>query len=61
VIALTLAGFAWSAFQLARGHGGYSVGGLIANGLWGLNNILAMSIMVQAAFWKPEWEKEGAS
>lgn len=58
VMALTVAAFAWSALQLALGNTGYSVGGLIANGLWGLNNILAMSIMVKAAFWKPDWEEE---
>jgi cellulose synthase (UDP-forming) len=32
--------------------------GIIANGLWGLNNVLAMSIMVRAAFWKPDWQEE---
>lgn len=54
VIALTVAAFAWGAAQLAAGRGGYSFGGLLVNGLWGLNNIIAMSIMVRAAFWKPE-------
>ena len=43
--------------MLANGDGNYSLGGLIVNGLWGLNNILAMSIMVRAAFWKPEEER----
>ncbi|MXP42084.1 glycosyltransferase [Altererythrobacter soli] len=56
VIALTVLGLAWAGVQLMRGAGGYSLGGLIVNGLWGLSNILAMSIMVRAAVWKPEGE-----
>ena len=57
VIVLTLAGLCYAAVMLANGDGNYSLGGLIVNGLWGLNNILAMSIMVRAAFWKPEEER----
>lgn len=57
VILLTLGAFAYAAVMTATGRGDYSVGGLIVNGLWGLNNILAMSIMVRAAFWKPEDER----
>ncbi|MEJ2457227.1 MAG: glycosyltransferase [Novosphingobium sp.] len=59
IIALTVTGFAWCAFRLFTVGGGYTLGGLIANGLWGLNNILAMSIMVRAAFWKPDREEDG--
>ncbi|MGB3931628.1 MAG: cellulose synthase, partial [Sphingobium sp.] len=54
VMVATLAGLAWAATAFALGIGPYTLGGLIANGLWGLNNILAMAIMVRAAFWKPE-------
>ncbi|CCA92656.1 putative glycosyl transferase [Novosphingobium sp. PP1Y] len=57
IMAATVLSFAWCAFRLFAVGGGYSLGGLIANGLWGLNNILAMSIMVRAAFWKPEEER----
>jgi cellulose synthase (UDP-forming) len=57
IMAATVAAFAWAAAALALGIGHYTPGGLIANGLWGLNNILAMSIMVRAAFWKPEDER----
>ena len=56
IIGLTVSAFAWCAFRLFTAGGGYTLGGLIANGLWGLNNVLAMSIMVRAAFWKPEKE-----
>lgn len=59
IMAATVLSFAWCAFRLFTVGGGYSLGGLIANGLWGLNNILAMSIMVRAAFWKPA-EETGA-
>lgn len=57
MIFITLAGFGYASVMLATDQGSYSVGGLIVNGLWGLNNILAMSIMVRAAFWKPEEER----
>ena len=57
IIVLTLASFAWATTALAAGLGHYTVGGLVANGLWGANNILAMSVMVRAAFWKPEEEQ----
>ncbi|OAN56744.1 glycosyltransferase [Sphingobium sp. TCM1] len=54
IIVATLVGFCWSGIAFWLGLGNYSLGGLIANGLWGLNNILAMWVMVRAAFWKPE-------
>ena len=57
VMLITLGAFSYAAIRLALGDNAYSVGGLIVNGLWGLNNILAMSIMVRAAFWKPEDER----
>lgn len=57
VMLVTLAAFLYAAIRTTMGEGNYSVGGLIVNGLWGLNNILAMSIMVRAAFWKPEEER----
>jgi cellulose synthase (UDP-forming) len=56
VIVLTLAGLAYAALQLALGSAGYSLGGLVANGFWGLNNVLAMGGLVLAAFWRPEPE-----
>ena len=57
LMVITFAAFAYAAVRLALGSDDYSVGGLLVNGLWGLNNILAMSIMVRAAFWKPEDEQ----
>lgn len=54
----TLAGLAWAGLQVALANPTYSLGGLIANGFWGLNNIAAMAIMIRAAFWKPDWESE---
>jgi cellulose synthase (UDP-forming) len=58
LVAVTLAALAYAAFRLMQGDPDYSLGGLIANGFWGFNNILAMSIMIRAAFWKPHWETE---
>ena len=34
--------------------GSYPAGGLVANGFWAANNILAMGGMIFAAFWKPD-------
>ncbi|WP_423142997.1 glycosyltransferase [Parablastomonas sp. CN1-191] len=53
IMMLTILAFAYAAILFALGHGPYTTGGMIANGLWGLNNVLAMGIMVRAAFWKP--------
>jgi cellulose synthase (UDP-forming) len=43
---------------LARQSGwiDYSLTGIVANGFWGINNILALSGIVYAAGWKPERE-----
>lgn len=57
IMFITLAAFVYAAAMMWLGEGNYSLGGLIVNGLWGLNNILAMSVMVRAAFWKPEEER----
>lgn len=56
VMIATVLAFIWAATALVMGYGNYTLGGLIANGLWGLNNILAMSIMVRAAMWQPEYD-----
>ena len=54
IMVLTVLGLVWTTLALWLDIGSYTLGGLIANGLWGLNNILAMSIMVRAALWQPE-------
>jgi cellulose synthase (UDP-forming) len=59
VIVLTAAALAFGAGMLALGSERYTLGGLIANGFWGLNNILAMAGIVAAAFWKPDHEPTG--
>lgn len=56
IMVATALSLVWCAFRLFTVGGGYSLGGLIANGVWGLNNMLAMSIMVRAAFWQPKGE-----
>ncbi|WP_426039661.1 glycosyltransferase [Brevundimonas sp. DC300-4] len=58
VVMATILSFAFALFQLSRGADGYSVGGIIANGLWGLTNILAMSLLIRAAFWRPPASEE---
>lgn len=58
LVVVTLAGLVYAGVRLVAGDPDYSLGGLIANGFWGLNNMLAMGIMIRAAFWKPDWETE---
>lgn len=55
-VALTLAGmtYAWSVHIF--GHGSYSMGGLIANTVWGANNVLSMLQIIKAAVWAPDPE-----
>ena len=59
VIVLTVAALAFAGLMLALGSPRYTLGGLIANGFWGLNNILAMSGIVRAALWRPDDAAEG--
>jgi cellulose synthase (UDP-forming) len=54
VIVLTVAALAFATLMLALGSHRYTLGGLIANGFWGLNNIFAMSGIAAAAFWQPD-------
>jgi cellulose synthase (UDP-forming) len=61
IMGLTALGIVWAAVSLALGRDNYTWEGVFANGLWGLNNILAMSIMVRAAFWKPPYEEDEAT
>ena len=53
VIMLTVVGliFAWVSFLFFHSH--HNLDGLIVNTFWGLNNILALSGIVFAAFWNP--------
>lgn len=60
VIIASLAGIVVCAVRLALGQHGFTLGGLIANSCWVLYNILIMSVMVRAAFWKPPTEAEPA-
>jgi cellulose synthase (UDP-forming) len=52
LVALTLAGlvYAWSVHL--RGGGAYSVGGLIANTVWGTNNIVSLLPIIPATVWQ---------
>lgn len=55
-VVVTLVSMAFAIFQVSRGDPRYTIEGVVANSLWGLNNIAAMSLMIRAAFWKPENE-----
>lgn len=53
VIALTIAGLAYATYGYQQGSF-TNLNGLLTNIFWGFNNILAMSGLVLAAFWKPD-------
>ncbi|MEN3794574.1 glycosyltransferase [Fulvimarina sp. MAC3] len=56
ITAFTLVGILFACLALALGSEAYTLGGVIANGFWGLNNILALSGIVYAALWQPDAE-----
>ncbi|MCK5918111.1 MAG: cellulose synthase, partial [Cocleimonas sp.] len=60
IIILTIIGifYAWGQYGLE--HPSYSISGVLLNTFWGLNNIVALSSIVFAAFWQPEEEKQAA-
>lgn len=63
VIVLTLVALAYALTLWVLGSDAYTAGGLLANGFWAANNIIAMSGIIFAAFWQPEDEEavmEGA-
>ncbi|HEY8592031.1 MAG TPA: glycosyltransferase [Sphingomicrobium sp.] len=54
IAALTLVAIGFGMVQLLRDVEAYTPEGVLANSLWGLNNVAAMLLMIRAAFWKPE-------
>ncbi|MGF1755984.1 cellulose synthase, partial [Vibrio makurazakiensis] len=51
--------YAWFGYSSGM-WGNYSIGGLVLNTFWILNNMLAMWGMIAAAFWTPPSSKEGS-
>lgn len=58
VAGLSLLGLVFALTCYLLGWGGFTAGGLVANGFWAANNILAMSGIILAAFWRPDYEEE---
>ena len=58
IVALSLLAlaYAWTLFRY--GQGSHTIGGLVANTFWSGNNIVALSTLIFAAFWKPEEQPE---
>ncbi len=56
LVVLTLAGLVWAWGIHLSGGGNYSVGGLIANTVWGANNVLSLMPIIRAAVWQPDPE-----
>lgn len=56
MVGLTIAGLVWAWTLHLGGAGDYSIGGLVANTLWGVNNVLSLMPIILAAVWKPDPE-----
>lgn len=56
VVGLTVAALIWAWTLHLGGGGNYSIGGLVANTLWGVNNILSLMPIILASVWKPDPE-----
>ncbi len=56
LVSLTLAGMVWAWSLHLSGLGNYSLGGLIANTVWGANNVLSLLPIIRAAVWTPDPE-----
>ncbi len=56
LVALTLGGMTWAWSLHLAGLGNYSLGGLIANTVWGGNNVLSLLPIIRAAIWVPDPE-----
>jgi len=54
VLILTVIGIVFAWFQFAQGQPRYDLAGLVINTFWGLINIIALSGIVIAAFWRPD-------
>jgi cellulose synthase (UDP-forming) len=53
ISAVTAVALIWGWACYARGIEAYTLGAMIANTLWGGNNILSMLPIIRAAFWQP--------
>lgn len=56
IIVLTLIGICYAWWQVSNGQISFSIDGVLLNTFWGLNNVLALSGIVYAAFWRPASE-----
>ncbi len=54
IMFLTALGIVYAWVQFMLGHPKFDLSALIINSFWGLNNILALSGIVMAAFWRPD-------
>jgi cellulose synthase (UDP-forming) len=61
VIGLTAGSVLYALGAYLLGFGGFRLGGIVANALWGLNNIVALLGIVRAALWTPEDSDEPAA
>ncbi len=53
VLILTVAGVAWGTGALLLAETPHTLSGVVTNGLWGLNNCVAMAGIIRAALWQP--------
>jgi cellulose synthase (UDP-forming) len=56
IVVLTLLAIIWMCVSFTMQNNGYTLGGIFANGLWSFYNIIAMLVIIRAAFWNPGGE-----
>lgn len=54
IVGFTIAGLLWAWTLHLGGWASYSIGGLVANTLWSINNILSLGPIILAAVWRPD-------
>lgn len=58
VVGLTLAGIVWATVHYFLNPTTQGLGMLLVNSFWGLNNCVAMWVLISAAIWKPREDAE---
>ncbi len=53
IVVLTIVGMVFAWVRLVLGSSNLNLSGLLINSFWGLNNVLALSGIIYAAFWTP--------
>ena len=54
IVLVTVLAIVWGAIAFLNGRTGFTLGAMIANVLWGINNIFSLLPIIRSAFWRPD-------